>query len=306
MSRIFEALQKIQSQQTPVVSGAETIPPEPVPFWTEQREEELRPTSSFAPSEPPPRPSLTSFAPGLNTLRQRCAKPAWKLHKDSLVLFNEQSFDRCAEQFRILRARLYRLREKKPFRTLLVTSAQAGEGKSFVSLNLARAIVHQHERHALLIDADLRAPKLHVSLGAPSSPGLSDYLRGDADEFSIIQSGTGENLFFIPAGRPVSNPTELLGSTRAKSLFERLNTLFDWVIVDTSPVLPVSDATVLAPMCDGVILVVGAGRTSSDLARTACQELRESRLLGVVLNGVEDDALGSPYAYYGRSEHLRS
>jgi len=212
MSRIFEALQKIQSQQTPVVSGAETIPPEPVPFWTEQREEELRPTSSFAPSEPPPRPSLTSFAPGLNTLRQRCAKPAWKLHKDSLVLFNEQSFDRCAEQFRILRARLYRLREKKPFRTLLVTSAQAGEGKSFVSLNLARAIVHQHERHALLIDADLRAPKLHVSLGAPSSPGLSDYLRGDADEFSIIQSGTGENLFFIPAGRPVSNPRNCLAT----------------------------------------------------------------------------------------------
>src|SRR5437660_415097 len=205
MSRIFEALQKIQSQQTPVVSGAEKIPPEPVAFWTEQREEELRPTSSFAPSEPPPRPSLTSFAPGLNTLRQRCAKPAWKLHKDSLV-----------------------------------------------------------------------------------------------------QSGSGENLFFIPAGRPVSNPTELLGSTRAKSLFERLNTLFDWVIVDTSPVLPVSDAAVLAPMCDGVIVVVGAGRTSSDLARTACQELRESRLLGVVLNGVEDDALGSPYAYYGRSEHLRS
>src|SRR5437773_10219094 len=175
MSRIFEALQKIQSQQTPVVSGAEKIPPEPVAFWTEQREEELRPTSSFAPSEPSPRPSLTSFAPGLNALRQRCAKPAWKLHKDSLVLFNEQSFDRCAEQFRILRARLYRLREKRAFRTLLFTSSQAGAGKSFVSLNLARSIVHQHDRHALLIDADLRAPQVHVSLGAPSSPGLSDY-----------------------------------------------------------------------------------------------------------------------------------
>ena len=220
-------------------------------------------------------------------------------------MFHEQSFDRCAEQFRILRARLYRLREKRPFRTLLFTSSQAGEGKSFVSLNLARAIVHQHERHALLIDADLRAPTQHVSLGAPSSPGLSDYLCGDADEFSIIQAGGGENLFFIPAGRPVSNPTELLASARAKSLFERLSPLFDWVIVDTSPVLPVSDASVLATMCDGVILVVGAGRTSSESARTACQELRESKLLGVVLNGVDGDALGSPYAYYGGSGHVR-
>ena len=305
MSRIFEALQKVQAQQTSVASSAETIPPESVPFGAEQREEEARRASSFAPSEPAFRPSLTPFSPGLDTLRQRCAKPAWKLHKDSLVLFNEQSFDRCAEQFRTLRARLYRLREKRAFRTLLFTSSQAGEGKSFVSLNLARAIVHQHERHALLIDADLRAPKLHVSLGAPSSPGLSDYLRGEADEFSIIQAGSAENLFFIPAGKPVSNPTELLASKRAKSLFERLNPLFDWVIVDTSPVLPVSDASVLAPMCDGVILVVGAGRTSSDSARTACQELRESRLLGVVLNGVEDDALGSPYAYYAGNGHAK-
>ena len=305
MSRIFEALQKVQSQQAPVASGAETIPPESVTLGTEQPEEEVRQASIFASSKPTFRSSSTSFSPGLETVRQRCSRPAWKLHKDSLVLFNEQSFDRCAEQFRILRARLYRLREKKPFRTLLVTSAQAGEGKSFVSLNLARAIVHQHERHALLIDADLRAPKLHVSLGAPSAPGLSDYLRGEADEFSIIQAGSGENLFFIPAGKPVSNPTELLGSTRAKSLFQRLGPLFDWVIVDTSPVLPVSDASVLAPMCDGVIVVVGAGRTSSDSARTACQELRESRLLGVVLNGVDDDTLGSPYAYYAGSRNSR-
>jgi len=113
---------------------------------------------------------------------------------------------------------------------------------------------------------------------------------------------TTENLSFIPAGGPVSNPVELLASTQAKGLLEGLSPVFDWIIVDAPPVLPVSDANLLAAMCDGTILVVRAGTTSSDLARTACQELRESSLLGVVLNGAEDGAMGSAYGCYAGSE----
>src|SRR6267143_2106327 len=89
----------------------------------------------------------------LDELRKRCAKPGWKLDPDYAVFFNKQSFDLCAEQFRTLRSRLYRLRDGKPIRTLLITSTSKGEGKSFVSLNLAQAIAHQRERRALLIDA---------------------------------------------------------------------------------------------------------------------------------------------------------
>jgi protein-tyrosine kinase len=234
----------------------------------------------------------------LDELRKRCAKPRWKLDPDYTVFSNTQSFDRCAEQFRTLRSRLYRFRDAKPIRTLLITSTSKGEGKSFVSLNLAQAIARQHERRALLIDADLRASRLHVRMGAPSAPGLADYLAGEADEFAIIQADAKEDLFFIPAGRSVSNPTELLANNRLSGLLARLAPVFEWIIVDAPPVLPVSDASVLARMCDGVIFVLRAGETAFDLAQTACQEFKENNLLGAVLNGADEQAMYGVYSYY--------
>ncbi len=235
----------------------------------------------------------------LEELRLRCARPGWRLDPNTMVFSGKQSFIRCAEQFRTLRSRLYQLQQEQPIRTVLVTSALPGEGKSFVALNLAQAIVRQHERRALLIDADLRASKLHICMGAPSAPGLADYLCGEADEFSIIQNDAQDNFFLIPVGKSVSNPAELLANARLKSLLDRLAPLFDWIIVDTPPVLPVSDASVLAGMCDGVILVVSAGSTAFDLAQTACQEFQDKNLLGVVLNRAEGEATYGAYSYYG-------
>ncbi len=162
----------------------------------------------------------------------------------------------------------------------------------------ARAIVRQHERRALLIDADLRASRLHVRMGAPSRPGLADYLCGEADESSIIQAGGKEDLYFIPAGRPVSNPAELLGSARLKPLLDRLAPVFDWIVLDAPPVLAVSDAGILAGLCDGVIFVIRAGVTPHDAAQAACQELKENNLLGVVLNGADASAMYGAYSYY--------
>lgn len=233
----------------------------------------------------------------LEELRQRCAKPVWKADPENMV-FSEQSLSPCAEQFRTLRSRLYKLRQERRLRTLLVTSTVPNEGKTFVTLNLAQAIARQHERSALLIDADLRCSRLHVPMGAPSSPGLADLLQGEADEFSIIQADVKNNLFFIPAGKPVSNPAELLSNIRLRGLLDRLAPVFDWIIIDAPPVLPVSDAGILAGLCDGVLFVVQAGSTAFDLAQIACQDFREKNLLGVVLNRVEEGAAYGPYAYY--------
>jgi protein-tyrosine kinase len=245
--------------------------------------------------------SRTSGHLRLDELRQRCAKPVWDLDPESIVFCSEQSFSLCAEQFRTLRSRLYRMRQERPIRTLLVTSAVPNEGKTFVTLNLGEAIGRQHERRALIIDADLRASRLHVPLGAPSSPGLADFLRGEADEYSIIQTDAQNNLFFIPAGRPVSNPAELLSNMQLKGLLDRLGPLFDWVILDAPPVLPVSDAGVLAGLCDGVLFVIRAGSTAFDLAQLACQEFRGMKLVGVVLNRVEESVAAAygAYSYYG-------
>ncbi len=284
MSRIYEALRKAQED------GAASVPMEQV-----QRPKSLITQAVHGDRAGQRSPEFVSpigleGAPPascylrLDELRQRCAKPGWRLSPDYAVFSGGHSCERCAEQFRTLRSRLYRLREKKPIRTLLITSASKGEGKSFVALNLAQAI--------------LRAPRLHVRMGAPSAPGLTDYLAGEADEFSIIQADAKEDLFFIPAGRPVSNPAELLANNRLKSLLGPLASVFEWIIVDAPPVLPVSDAGVLAGMCDGVIFVVRAGATAFDLTQAACQEFRENNLLGAVLNGADEEAMYGAYSYY--------
>lgn len=306
MSRIFEAiLKEMQAKAPSILEGPAAKPSFLEPDRADEDKGEGRAEKSALSGQGSKTPP-TSGPLRLDVLRQHCARPRWKPHQDYLVLFNKDSLDLCAEKFRSLRACLNRLREKNHLRTLLVTSSVAGEGKSFVSMNLARVMARQHERQVMLIDADLRAPRLHDALGAPSSPGLSDYLLGQADESSIIQMNATENLFFIPAGVSVSNPAELLASTRTKGLLERLKSVVDWVIVDAPPLLLTSDAALLAAVCDGTILVVGAGTTPSNVAQMACQELGDSNLLGIVLNGAEDGANGEygaygAYGYYTRS-----
>lgn len=214
------------------------------------------------------------------------------------VFSTQQASVVCAEQFRTLRSRLYRLREKNPVRTLLVTSTLPGEGKTFVALNLALSIARQHERRALLIDADLRASRLHVRLGAPSAPGLSDYLSGRADEFSILQADPKVELFLVPAGRSVPNPSELLANGTLKRFLDGMSPVFDWVIIDAPPVLAVADPTIIAEFCDAVLVVVRAGMTAHDLVKTTLQEFRGNNLLGVVLNGANEGANYGNYSYY--------
>src|SRR5207245_9801736 len=99
----------------------------------------------------------------------------------------------------------------------------------------------QQGRRVLLIDGDLRAARLHLALGSALSPGLSEYLMGEADEFGIMQRGAVENLFFVPAGRSTSNPAELIANGRLKILLSRVEPLFDWIIVDSSAAVPVSE-----------------------------------------------------------------
>ena len=173
------------------------------------------------------------------------------------------------------------------------------EGKTFVTNNLAQAIVRQHDRRCLIIDADLRCSRLHVPLGAPPSPGLTDYLLGDADEATVIQHGHEGNLCFIPGGKEVPNPSELLLNGRLKTLLERVTPIFDWVILDSPPLLPVADASLLADHVDGVILVVRAASTPTGAAERACQELQGRNVIGVVLNAVEQSQTYGSYYYAG-------
>jgi len=245
---------------------------------------------------------MPSMASGFNyeALLARCPRSEWNPDPRTMLFFGDDDSREGAEEFRTLRNRLYQIREKMQLKRLMVTSALPKEGKSFVAANLAQVMVRQHGRRALVIDGDLRNPGMHRHLGAAPSPGLAEYLLGECDEFAALQRGPMENLFFMPAGRSVSSAPELLANGRLKLLLQRVEPLFDWIILDSSPVIPVSDATLIAGSCDGVLMVVRSNETPSDLARRAREEFPDKLLLGVVLNGATNDNKHSKY-YYGEA-----
>ena len=181
-------------------------------------------------SKPPAVTTQSGTLRRFEDLCQRCAHPHWHPDLNVNIFHNPALSVHAAEQFRTLRSRLYQLRGSQQLRTLLIASSMPAEGKTFVTNNLAQAIVRQPDRRCLIIDADLRCSRLHVPLGAPPSPGLTEYLMGEADEMAVIQHGAEGNLCFIPGGKEVSNPSELLLNGRLKTLLERVTPVFDWVI----------------------------------------------------------------------------
>jgi protein-tyrosine kinase len=302
MSRIHEALKKAEQERAAHQNSAA---PDSLfaPAQVISQAEAVARQSSEAPVDVMAATAVMPLPPAgflrFEEIRNRCAKPEWCLEPNINVFANADSSAPGAEQFRTLRSRLYQLRGTQPLRNILVTSSVPGEGKTFVSSNLAQAIVRQPDRRALIIDADLRRPRLHLPFGAPLAPGLTDYLRGETDELGVIQNGHESNLCFIPGGNEVTNPSELLANGRMKSLLERVTPVFDWVILDSPPCLPVADASVLGDMCDGVLLVVRSGSTPSEVAQKACQELQGKNIVGVVLNAVERAHLYDSYYYDG-------
>jgi protein-tyrosine kinase len=271
MSRIHDALKKAEQERA---LAPETAAPPAV-----HRPPEETPATDFPVDSAPA--VIT-----VETLLRRSPQPPWKPDPKA-ALAVDGGFGPGVEEFRTLRSRLYKIRENQPLKTVLVTSALPAEGKTFVSANLAQIIVRQHERRALLIDADLRCSRLHTVLGTQPGPGLSDYLSGEADELAIIQRSAQGNLFFIPGGKQSSNPNELIGNGRMEKLLRRLAPIFDWIILDSPPVLPVSDAALLAGMADGVLLVVRARQTPYPLAQKARAEFVDKPMIGVVLNHAE-------------------
>ena len=296
MSRIHEALKKAE-QERAVAQTAEGTQLQEGVIGTPLKVD----SPDFTPDVPIRVPEvMQATAPVAEYLRfddlqERCTRPQWNFNPHSSVFLNSDLNGHGPEQFRTLRSRLYQLRGSQTLRTILITSSVAREGKTFVTSNLAQAIVRQPDRRALIIDADLRCARLHVPFGAPSAPGLTDYLRGEADEMSIIQQGPEENLCLIPGGNQVTNPSELLSNGRLKKLLDRLAPVFDWVLLDSPPCVPVADASIVANLCDGVILVVKAASTPSEIAQRACQELSGRNVVGVVLNAIDKTG---PYGYY--------
>lgn len=231
-----------------------------------------------------------------------CRRMPWQI-KPRYSVFAPGANHLLAERFRTLRSRLYQFAATQPLRRVLLTSSIPEEGKTFVASNLAQCIVRQSDKKVIMIDADLRASRLHLTLGTDSEPGLSDFLSGEKELTDVIQLGESDNFCFIPGGTFVANPSEILHSEKMKSLLDSLGQLFDWVILDSPPTIAVHDACILGDMCDGVLFVVRAGTTDYQMAQKAAAEFHERNLLGVVLNRVEkSEGYGGYYYGYPREE----
>lgn len=274
MSRIHEALKKAEQENALEFTNAT-----------------ISGKTSFESVTPSPEKPLRRWAevsPGslhFDTLITRCAKADWKPDPHANGLLDSEVALARNERFRMLRSRLYQIRSTRKLESVLVTSALPGEGKTFVASNLAIIIARQPSAKVLLLDAHLRRPRLHFALGAPSGPGLAEYLAEEACVEEVVQYNNQANLCFISAGERLANPGELLAGPRMNKLLESLYPVFDWIIIDSSPVLLVSDPLVLADMVDGVLQVVAAGSTDREAAQNASREFQDKRLLGVVLNG---------------------
>lgn len=206
------------------------------------------------------------------------------------------------EQFRRLRASISLMQKQRGIKTILVTSACPGEGKTFAACGLAGVLAQEPERRVLLIDANIRKPRAGKQIGMKSGSeavrGFSEILRGETVMMDSLASSRNGDLFFLASGTVPPNPSELLTSPVLEATLKTAREVFDWVVIDSPPVLALSDAAVIAPLCDAILLVVHAGVTPSKLVRQAAERLGREKICGVVMNRVRHLKLSYYHHYY--------
>jgi capsular exopolysaccharide synthesis family protein len=190
----------------------------------------------------------------------------------------------AAEQYRSLRTRIKRVESGRPLRTIAITSPAKGDGKSLTAANLALTMAQEFQQRVLLIDCDLRRPSVHRLFGLSDGPGLGDVLMNVAEVDEALLALPEYHLTILPAGLPPSRPAELLGSAAMRRLLDTLRTRFDRILIDVPPVAPLADLHILAPMVDGLLMIVRAGVTPKPAIERALAGLDASKVLGLVLN----------------------
>jgi capsular exopolysaccharide synthesis family protein len=207
------------------------------------------------------------------------------------------------ESYRVLRTRLLRLQSERGLRSVVVTSSTKSEGKSAVSLNLAFSCAQLPEMKVLVIDSDIRSCGLSRLLDAPKGPGLSSVLSQKSEPEEAILATDLPNLHFLPCDSSPIPPAELLAGRRWSELIASCAETFSLVIVDAPPVLNLTDVDLIAAPCDGVLMVVRAQQTRTDLLQKATSQVDSRKLIGVILNGADEDR--DTYTYGNASATAR-
>ncbi len=210
----------------------------------------------------------------------------------------------AAEKFRFLGVSLQHLRRDRPLKKVLITSSIPQEGKSMVSANLACTLAQRTQQKTLLIEGDVRRPSLLPMFGLEGIPGICECLQGERDLMSSIYHLEGPGLWMLPAGSAPKNPLEFLQSGRLSTVMDQLSSWFDWIVIDSPPVMPLADASVWTRLSDGILLVVRQGITEKRQLERGLEALEPKKVIGAVLNGSRRRT-GSDY-YYTRTASMPS
>lgn len=204
-----------------------------------------------------------------------------------IVMLSEPHIVGC-EQYRTLRTQLFQTAEHQLTQVIVVTSALAGEGKTSTVLNLAFAIAQSPERRVLVIDGDLRRPSIGSYLNLKPVHGFGEVLTGKTDVFDAITRVADQELYVLPVKSGTDVPTEMLTGEHYPKMLKALREHFDFILIDSPPVMPFADARLLANHADGVMLVVRAGFAAYEIVEQAAEAMTSHRLIGAVLNGAEN------------------
>ena len=285
MAKVYDALRRAEEERKRR-AGAGEAPPAPMPAPAG----ELSPAPRLPVFEAGPagEPSVRrSFWRRLWSRRGRgeAVDAALEGNKRRITLLQPESF--VAEQFRTLRGRIDAMSAKQPLRTIVVTSPNPGDGKTTAAINLATVTALSLGRRVLLVDCDLRKPKVHLALGLRPEAGLAEVLTGSKSLEEAILKVENMNLDVLAVrGRP-PNPSELLSSANMIELIEELAKRYDRVILDTPAALGMPDAKAVAELADGIVLVVRADVTSRRDVESSIDLVDRRRVLGLLLNGAQ-------------------
>jgi capsular exopolysaccharide synthesis family protein len=212
-----------------------------------------------------------------------------------------------AETFRVLATRLAHLRRKRPIKRLLVTSAVGDEGKSVVSVNLALTLARRAGERVLLIEADLRRPTASALLATTQLRGITEWHEHKLALQDVFYQVEGMPLWLLSAGKGIEEPLPLLESDAFAQMLNAVSEGFDWVVLDSTPMLPMADATSLSRLCDGVLVVAREGHTRKRTLNRALNSIEKSKQLGFIFNEASSVQVGyeryyGDYGYYGQKK----
>ena len=311
MSRIEEALKRASVERQPDDSRRDQERAEPrahdsvdtpvVAAWQLDRlpSEGAAPSSESAPEAAVPTETATAKSEAGQSFEVRANMPersAIAAHMAERLVTMSADSPISTEQYRKLAGSLHQAQIERNIKVVMVASAMPGEGKTFTALNLALTLSQSYRRRVLLVDADLRRPQMHELFHLPAVSGLTEGLKAETPgRLSVFE--VSPRLVLLPAGRPDPDPMGILTSERMRHVIEEASAAFDWVILDTPPVVLLPDANLLADTVDVSVLVLAAGKTPYRMVSRAVEILGKDRILGVVLNGATEDVVAAASGY---------